>query len=445
MRVTLLAFVFAVVGAGCATLGGGAGAPLARGEDDFYIENGALHRDKEALPSLRIAAMPGLLEAGLGKEVWLPALNRIAEAGGNSVCFDPAGLSADGRSLDAAALAGMSALIERAALQKMGAVLRIPGEVPAACRETATRTLARAFAEERRALYLFDGEDAADLVRQFRRLAPDALIISPEGGDLRLIRGVKSCTDLPRIPVGKQSVIDPLIIAEGVYPEWPACDPGILIPGTPESLERLDRALMRPEERNPWRHVKALLDVREQSEGFVPLFGEHDLKGWWHFGDNTAGFHVSDCGYIEWAERGGGALMSDRRYGDFVLRLEYKILKGGNSGIYLRAPRNCRQSYIGMEFQVQGDAGEPPKDDGTGALYKQLAPLKNASKPSPEWNALEITLQGTHLRAVLNGEVVQDTDLSRHEDLKYRLHRGFIGLQDHGNYVAFRKIRIKEL
>jgi hypothetical protein len=185
--------------------------------------------------------------------------------------------------------------------------------------------------------------------------------------------------------------------------------------------------------------------VREQGEGFVPLFGEHDLKGWWYFGDNTAGFHVSDYGYLEWAERGGGALMTDRRYGDFILRLEYKILKGGNSGIYLRAPRNCRQSYIGMEFQIQGDAGEKPKDDGTGALYKQLAPLKNAARPGPEWNSLEITLQGTHLRAVLNGEVVQDTDLAGHDDLKYRLQRGFIGLQDHGNYVAFRKIRIKEL
>jgi hypothetical protein len=144
-------------------------------------------------------------------------------------------------------------------------------------------------------------------------------------------------------------------------------------------------------------------------------------------------------------QEGAYALLTARRYGDYILRLEYKILEGGNSGLHLRAPRDCRNSYIGMEFQILGDHGTEPTDDTTGALYKQQAPLVNAANPGGEWNALEIRLEGTKIHAVLNGQVIHDFDMADHEDLAHRNQSGFIGLQDHDDYVAFRSIRIKEL
>jgi len=161
-------------------------------------------------------------------------------------------------------------------------------------------------------------------------------------------------------------------------------------------------------------------------------------------GRNKEGFHVKD-GAIEWARPGGTMLMTRERYDNFILRLEWRIIKGGNSGLSLRIPRTNRHSKIGMEFQLQGDHGREPEAHITGAIYDVVAPLVNAGKPAMEWNSLEIMLDGPKLKAALNGEVVQDLNLDDNEELRYRLRRGFIGLQDHGRYVAFRNIRIKKL
>jgi hypothetical protein len=61
------------------------------------------------------------------------------------------------------------------------------------------------------------------------------------------------------------------------------------------------------------------------------------------------------------------------------------------------------------------------------------------------WNSLEIVLNGSHMKATLNGQVIHDFDMDTVEELKYRLKDGFIGLQDHDHFVAFRNVRIKEL
>jgi len=78
-------------------------------------------------------------------------------------------------------------------------------------------------------------------------------------------------------------------------------------------------------------------------------------------------------------------------------------------------------------------------------VYDVLPPKLNAAKPAGEWNTLEIMFTGPMLKATLNGKIVQDVNFDEHEELKYRLRRGFIGLQDHAHYVAFRNIRIKKL
>ncbi len=89
--------------------------------------------------------------------------------------------------------------------------------------------------------------------------------------------------------------------------------------------------------------------------------------------------------------------------------------------------------------------GEPITNQTTGSIYVQVPPLVNAGKPAGEWNTLEITCNGPQVKAVLNGQTVQDTNLDQNEELRDRLREGFIGLQDHGTPVAFRNIRIKKL
>jgi hypothetical protein len=193
----------------------------------------------------------------------------------------------------------------------------------------------------------------------------------------------------------------------------------------------------------PWTPDNSMLSEQEKADGFVSLFDGKTLNGWWFYGKNKEGFAVED-GAIVWKAIGGEALYSHERYDNFILRLQWKINKGGNSGIYLRAPRAGRQSKTGMEFQLQGDYGDTIKDDTTGAIYVVVPPKVNATKPEGEWNDVEIMLNGPMMKATLNGQVVQDLNLDENPELKKRLKRGFIGLQDHARFVAFKNIRIKK-
>lgn len=138
--------------------------------------------------------------------------------------------------------------------------------------------------------------------------------------------------------------------------------------------------------------------------------------------------------------------MTRDRYGDFILRLEGRIEAGGNSGIHIRAPRACRQSRIGFEFQFMGDYDiTVPDKNSTGSVYDVLPALTTALRPEGEWNEFELHLEGSRVRARINGILVQDTDFEDHEELRHRLRRGFIGLQDHDCFVQYRNIRIKPL
>jgi hypothetical protein len=202
--------------------------------------------------------------------------------------------------------------------------------------------------------------------------------------------------------------------------------------------------MANPAESAPWTPDNSMLSEQERADGFVSLFDGKTLDGWWFYGKNTNGFAVED-GAIVWKAIGGEALYSRERYDNFILRLEWKINENGNSGIYLRAPRAGRQSKTGMEFQLQGDYGKPVDDQTTGSIYVVVPPKLNASKPCGEWNDLEIMLNGPVMKASLNGQAIQDLNIDENPELKKRLKRGFIGLQDHARFVAFKNIRVKKL
>jgi hypothetical protein len=183
-----------------------------------------------------------------------------------------------------------------------------------------------------------------------------------------------------------------------------------------------------------------------QEEGFISLSDSPDLAGW----RRVPGWSCAD-GVIR-CEGRGGSLFSQALYEGFALRLEFKVPKGGNSGIYVRAPLIGRQSAIGMEMQILGDEARPRDAEACGAIYAARAPDVNAAKPPGEWNAVEIDLHGRALRVVMNGRVIHDISLDDPAvnaslpaglKLSERLHRGFIALQYHGAALEFRNVRIK--
>ncbi len=188
-----------------------------------------------------------------------------------------------------------------------------------------------------------------------------------------------------------------------------------------------------------------VLEPGEKEEGFVPLFDGRTLKGWTVLSDSWQSFSVEDGVIACDGSSPNTYLRTNRRFSDFVLRLEAKISPGGNSGIFVRAPLWGRSSLIAFELQIEGRPNTNLANNGAGGIYSVLSPKVDAMKPVGEWNKYEITCRGTKVRILLNGQLIQDFDMNEVPQMRGRLIEGVIGLQDHSDEVWFRKIRIKEL
>lgn len=188
-------------------------------------------------------------------------------------------------------------------------------------------------------------------------------------------------------------------------------------------------------------------------KGFVSLFNGINLEGWGEVGPPC--WYVQDGVIVcSGLSESTGWLRSNRMYRNFILRLEYRISAGGNSGIFLRAPHYGRSSRLGMELQIQDDGDSPPSNTCTSAVYSVVTPRVNPAKPAGEWNQVEVTLKDRHLRVVWNGRLVHDihlddpalsANLPRTHLLYRRPNWGYIGLQNHRSLVEFRNLFIKEL
>ncbi|MBI3972148.1 MAG: DUF1080 domain-containing protein [Chloroflexi bacterium] len=183
------------------------------------------------------------------------------------------------------------------------------------------------------------------------------------------------------------------------------------------------------------------MEDKERAEGFVPLFDGRTLNGWEFVGDSAA--WSAQAGEIHCSGQGRGWLRTARTYRDFVLRLEYAICPGGNSGIFLRSQLEGRPAYNGMEVQIL--EGHPLGVKSTGAIYDAVAPAKHVERPAGEWNEIEATCDGGKVAIVLNGERIVGVDSVEHEALRGRPREGYIGVQNHRSPVKFRRIYVKEL
>lgn len=130
----------------------------------------------------------------------------------------------------------------------------------------------------------------------------------------------------------------------------------------------------------------------------VTLFNGRDLAGWtFQFTNEPSGWVVADGAMTN--EQTGNNIVSERRFEDFKLSMEYRVDKDSNSGLYLRGR---------YELQVLDDAGKPTSPTGNMAVYGRVAPSVNASKPAGEWQTVEATLVGNRVTVVLNGRTIHD-------------------------------------
>ena len=379
--------------------------------------------------------VPGFAAPDVSKDAAMQIVIKIADVGGDAVCFDLFGYTPDGASISDDAVKRVKAMILEYEWRAVGSIVRVlgPGAPKApAQRLAAVRAAANAFKDMVKAIYLLEGPDAEALAKEYLAIAPKAVVIAPAGGSMDLV------TELPA-----QTGAKPALLVGKFPPKDKLASSSFLLPNTPETYAALEEAFKDPLEGQPWTPDNSNLSRKERKAGWISLFDGKTLNGWWNNGGKN-NFSVQD-GMIACNGVGGANLYSHDRYDSFILRLEWKMQAKGNSGVFLHAPRGARQSAIGMEFQLQDDYGKPVDKQTVGALYMQSAPMLNAVKPAGEWNTTEIEIRGTHLKATLNGQVVQDLDLSTNEELRNRLKKGFIGLQDHRSLTWFRNIRVKKL
>lgn len=216
-------------------------------------------------------------------------------------------------------------------------------------------------------------------------------------------------------------------------------------------------------------HVGVTPDCRagDPPQGFVSLFNGKDLTGWKGLvadpkkraamspqeladAQKAADERMREHWKVENGELvfdgKGDSLCTGRDYGDFEMYVDWKILEGGDSGIYLRGS---------PQVQIWDTAFEKYKplgaDQGSGALWnnKEHArfPLAKADKPAGEWNTFFIRMVGDKLTVRLNDVLVTDNVVMENywERDKPIYPTGQIELQNHGNTLWFRNIYVREL
>ncbi len=360
-------------------------------------------------------------------------ISEISRVGGNVLAFDLQGFDEDGNYLDKSLkeLHHMVAILVDLNVEAMCRVLAGDAPTDAGGRMKAVRSAALTLQNEPQLIFWIDGPNAEKLVKEFKSISPHLVVAGP-GGDLQ----VNNTTP--------KSVEDRTALYFGPAPEKEPSGTHYLLQNHPKSFDFLNEINKRPWEDEPWTPDNSTLSEAERKASFISLFDGETYSGFMPNNRSNPSFVIND-GMLEWVQEGGGGLDTRNMYSDFILRYEYKIEKNGNSGVQVRVPRSNRASKIGFEVQHLGDHGRSPSDSSTGSIYDAVAPTMNPSKPAGEWNTVEIHADGLHVKVTMNGHVVQDINFNNYTKLKYRCREGFIRLTDHGDYVAYRNLRIKEL
>lgn len=188
---------------------------------------------------------------------------------------------------------------------------------------------------------------------------------------------------------------------------------------------------------------------------FISLFNGMDLTGW--VGDKE-GYGAEDGKIVVYPDRGSGNLYTEKEYGDFILRFEFKLTPGANNGLGIRAPLEGDAAYAGMELQILDNTAEKYKDlkpyQYHGSIYGVVPAERGHLKPVGQWNEQEVIAEGRRITVKLNGVTIVYADIDAastprtmdnrdHPGLKRE--KGHIGFLGHGSRVEFRNIRIKEL
>ncbi len=205
------------------------------------------------------------------------------------------------------------------------------------------------------------------------------------------------------------------------------------------------------------------LSQQEQKAGFELLFDGKTIEHWRAYraeGLPEKGWVVRDAAIVHEERGGGGDLVTVEEYADFDFRFSFRVAPKANSGVIWHVLETEDQTYkTGPEYQVLDDAGYPnlnPKH-AVGALYDLVSAAEKPVRPAGAWNDGRIVIDNGTLQHWLNGKLLLETPCkgeawdemigrSKFRNWPFgKSGKGRLALQDHGNEVAFRNLRIKRL
>ena len=204
-----------------------------------------------------------------------------------------------------------------------------------------------------------------------------------------------------------------------------------------------------------------VLTAREKAAGWRLLFDGRTTTGWrnWRKAGVDPGWRVEDGVLVCADPKATSDLITVGKYGDFELSFDWRISPKGNSGVYFHVLEEGEHGYeSGPEYQLLDNArGFPPKEQA-GSLFGLFAPSKDMTRPVGEFNTSRLLVRRGHVEHWLNGVKVVEYELNspafkaavagtkfERWPLFASAATGHIALQDHGDGVAFRDIKIRAL
>jgi len=203
-----------------------------------------------------------------------------------------------------------------------------------------------------------------------------------------------------------------------------------------------------------------LVAARAQTPAWKQLFNGKDLTGWKHVGP---GDMTVEDGLIRTYGGMGLLYWTGGKFGNCRIHVVYKMRDfNDNSGVFIRIPIEPREPWMpvnyGYEVQIDNHPETSNEDEYhiTAALYSLTKPLAKPGKPGPEWNTMDITLDGPRPLAVLNdvkvtdyteGQPVPERKFDFEPQRGRRPDEGYIGLQNHSDndIVFFKEVSVQSL
>jgi len=203
----------------------------------------------------------------------------------------------------------------------------------------------------------------------------------------------------------------------------------------------------------PAEEANALLRGDDAAAGFTSIFNGKDFTGW---AGDIDGYEIRDGVIINKQDQSGN-LFTEEVYGDFAVRLEFKLPPGGNNGLAIRYPGHGSPAGEAMtEIQVLDDTADQYANldprQYHGSIYGMVPAHRGYLRPVGEWNYQEVTVKGSTIKVELNGTVIVDADVSKVTEFMNDkppagkdFTSGHFGFAGHRDPVMFRNIAIKKL